>query len=153
MGCRLSRSTSEEQLSASEHTNAYKKENTDNTGNTGNDTNTHSQRKKHKDKGWTIGFFESHPREDWVKFLGDRYVALKVISPANKEKKVTVLFTIEELRNNLYVHYHGFEWNDKLEDNYVQSNKDHALSIEDKVIDAELLESPKTEIMQEELID
>ena len=77
---------------------------------------------QYKDTRWSIGFFENHSREEWVKLLGIEYVALRVIAPANKENRITVLFTIQELRDNWYVHYHGFEWNDDLEQKYNQSN-------------------------------
>ena len=102
----------------------------------------------HKDE-WSIGFIDNHPREDWVPFLGDGYVAFQIKKSKNGDFKRNVLFTIEELRNNLYVHYHGYVWTEKFEDHYKQINAKIKASLpapdkkDSNIIEVEEIEAEK----------
>jgi hypothetical protein len=73
--------------------------------------------------GAEIGIFRFGSREDWIRFTGPDYVAIPIKHPMSKTDKIKVLFHIEELRNNLYVHLHGHLWNEELEKRYNDSNK------------------------------
>lgn len=73
--------------------------------------------------GVDIGIFRFGNRHDWIRYTGPNYVAIPIKHPRSKTDKVKVLFHIDELRNNLYVHLHGHVWSDKLEEQYVNSNE------------------------------
>jgi len=70
-----------------------------------------------------IGIFRVGERKDWIRFTGPEYVALPIKHPMSKTDKVKVLFHIEELRQNLYVHLHGHVWSEELEERYRKSNE------------------------------
>jgi len=69
---------------------------------------------------------EHRPRKEWVKMLGEEYVAVAIPHYMNKNTKVRVLFHIDELREDLYTHLHGLTWSDKLEQEYQESNRRYA---------------------------
>ena len=73
--------------------------------------------------GVKLGIFRFGEREDWVKYMGTEYVTLQIKHPRSKLNKIKVLFHIDELRQNLYVHLHGKEWSDVLEKSYKVSNE------------------------------
>ncbi len=72
--------------------------------------------------GVEIGIFRFKKREDWIQYTGPDFVAIRIKHPMSKNDKVNVLFHIDELRQNLYVHLHGFVWSEELEQKYVRSN-------------------------------
>ncbi len=74
--------------------------------------------------GLKMGAIEHGDRKEWLPYLGPDYVAIPIKHPMSKTDKIKVLFHIDELRNNLYVHLHGHVWNDKLEEQYQESNKE-----------------------------
>ena len=77
-----------------------------------------------KDKyGVKIGIFRFGKRHDWVQYTGPNYIALPIKHPMSKTEKIKVLFHIDELRNNLYVHLHGHVWSEEAENKYIEMNK------------------------------
>jgi len=61
-------------------------------------------------------------RHEWVQYTGPDYLALQIKHPRSKLDKTKVIFHIDELRNNLYVHLHGHEWTEAFEDRYQETN-------------------------------
>ena len=73
--------------------------------------------------GLKMGAIEHGDRREWLPFLGPDYVAIPIKHPLSKTDKIKVLFHIDELRSNEYVHLHGYEWNEDREQKYQESNK------------------------------
>ena len=82
--------------------------------------------------GVEIGVFRFKERHEWIQYTGPDYIAIPIKHPMSKTDKVKVLFHIDELRQNLYVHLHGHMWNEQFENQFVDSNKgfDNIKSIE-----------------------
>jgi hypothetical protein len=74
--------------------------------------------------GLKMGSIEHGDRSEWLPYVGPEYVAIPIKHPMSKTDKIKVLFHIDELRSNQYVHLHGHEWNDELEQRYQESNKE-----------------------------
>jgi hypothetical protein len=74
--------------------------------------------------GLKMGAIEHGDRREWLPYLGPEYVSIPIKHPLSKTDKIKVLFHIDELRSNAYVHLHGHEWNDELEKRYQESNKE-----------------------------
>jgi len=104
---------------------------------------------------WKISFIQTHPREEWIKYLGDQYVAFKVKSRDRGDSTEMALFTIEELRKNLYVHVHGYVWSEKFEKHFLKINENAKIQIaapeKEEVIETELLPAKKENFTEEEL--
>ena len=73
--------------------------------------------------GVDVGIFRFQDRSNWIKYTGPDYIAIPIKHPMSKTDKIKVLFHIDELRNNLYVHLHGHVWNEKFENQFVNSNE------------------------------
>lgn len=80
--------------------------------------------------GVEIGIFRFKDRVEWIQYTGPEYVALPIKHPRSRLDKIKVLFHIDELRQNLYVHLHGKEWSEKREKEYQKSNKTYVPAIE-----------------------
>jgi hypothetical protein len=73
--------------------------------------------------GLKMGAIEHGDRKEWLPYLGPEYVAIPIKHPMSKTDKIKVLFHIDELRSNQYVHLHGKEWSDFFEEKYQESNE------------------------------
>ncbi len=70
-----------------------------------------------------MSVIEQGEREEWLPLIGPDYVAIPIKHPLSKTDKTKVLFHIDELRSNQYVHLHGHEWSEHHESKYQESNK------------------------------
>ena len=80
------------------------------------------QKALHEKFGTSPTVIEFEPRSVWGKILGPEYVAIKIPHPRNKSAKTNVLFTIDELRSNVYSNIHGIRWNSAYEKKYKEAN-------------------------------